>query len=1179
MKTLKKLFSVSAIVALLGTLAPMYAFGATYTAELEEAYNYAHKNGITTMSSIDNANMFGTLTRVAMAKMIANYATTVLWLEADTSAKCTFTDVTAALDAQYDNWVTNACQLGLMGQNITAFRPNDPVTRGEFGTTLSRALNRAAGTTIEEGTPYYENHLKYLNAKWIMNDISNPNMNEVRGYVMLMMMRADDSYEPATEGCTAEELLACVTADDYDACIAACSDTEEPEEPTDPEEVKAGTLNVTMTSANGGEMVNNVSALPIATYTLKAVDEDIDINWIVVKEVWYTTAITNYALFINGVRVSKLKSNSALDKESTINLTQAYTVKAWKSVDIELRASTTGAVSDGFAVEIVDVNSSAEKVKLPSTVKSNTFKNLASTATTTIAITATTTESIKVGSSNASLFEFRLANNDTTKQDVEFNSITFIANNKDAAEYFDNFELVAEGSVIATTKKMNGKYLTFKLDNPYGIEKGQTEEFTVKADVLWWADATTAPAFYVETVMDVEATVTTYNAPINLDNTAFNSTTPVPVTVDAWRITITRTNPNSTTFAKNTNNVYLGSFTINNNENSDLTLEKFTIEIADKDSNYTTQLSDYIKSENVKVRYGSTTAWLNQLNCTYTGTTHSYTCSSDTDVEISKKLNVYLYADIENSGATTWLDSEKFQVKLLPNTTTAPVDPDNILIKEGKTDAYVYDMSVPTSWTTMEWKASTLNVTRVSLSDKTYAYGTEEIDAVSFKIKTADNGVKVKTITFTQVQPTIPGNELTRNSIAAVRVFVDDEEYSATLNTNGTITMKTPFELDSNTTSVVTLQIDLWTNPAATILYNLTNVEATDTTSDKNDVSWAGTIAWRTITTSDGGTLSVTYENTDINNSTKSILWGTSWVVAEYGIKASYEDIRVKEIELTFAGLTATSVEDVELYLGDTMVASDPEWTGWKATFKDLSFDATTTKASLTVNVVSKLFDGDAAVKDAQIKDMQIKKASWKDSWNDRTGGITQDTQEFDIVPATVLASVTSSDSSETKLNLFVNKWDNKQADDSDYDVYVTDLMIGSITSNLNGLSSATIENNAWTTLVNYSIAYEQTSCGAGTKTWWKIWDNYFCVTITPVSTTISDYLLRNGNNEFTISYTPGTATNPAYTIKLNKDNGVIYTTSGAEWTAYNVAHTAISALDNTFENRQPSSLTLVNAK
>jgi hypothetical protein len=78
MKTFKKLFSVSAIVALLGTLAPMYAFGASYTDEEQEAYAYAYDKGITTMTSIDNANMAGNLTRIAMAKMIANYATTVL---------------------------------------------------------------------------------------------------------------------------------------------------------------------------------------------------------------------------------------------------------------------------------------------------------------------------------------------------------------------------------------------------------------------------------------------------------------------------------------------------------------------------------------------------------------------------------------------------------------------------------------------------------------------------------------------------------------------------------------------------------------------------------------------------------------------------------------------------------------------------------------------------------------------------------------------------------------------------------------------------------------------------------------------------------------------------------------------------------------------------------------------
>jgi hypothetical protein len=111
MKTFKKLFSVSAIVALLGTLAPMYAFGADYSAELVQAYDYAHGHGITTMSSIDNADMYGNLTIIAMAKMLANYAVDVLGLTPDTTKDCTFPDVSAALDEQYGNGVTKACQL------------------------------------------------------------------------------------------------------------------------------------------------------------------------------------------------------------------------------------------------------------------------------------------------------------------------------------------------------------------------------------------------------------------------------------------------------------------------------------------------------------------------------------------------------------------------------------------------------------------------------------------------------------------------------------------------------------------------------------------------------------------------------------------------------------------------------------------------------------------------------------------------------------------------------------------------------------------------------------------------------------------------------------------------------------------------------------------------------------
>jgi hypothetical protein len=137
-----------------------------------------------------------------------------------------------------------------MGQGITAFRPNDPVTRGEFGTTLSRALNANDPDKLAEmnkANPFYTAHLNYLKEEGIMNNISNPNMNEKRGWVMIMMMRADEEYTTASAGCSVNELLACFGSDDVSACMAECGENPTPSTPT---VVKAGTLNVSATSNN-----------------------------------------------------------------------------------------------------------------------------------------------------------------------------------------------------------------------------------------------------------------------------------------------------------------------------------------------------------------------------------------------------------------------------------------------------------------------------------------------------------------------------------------------------------------------------------------------------------------------------------------------------------------------------------------------------------------------------------------------------------------------------------------------------------------------------------------------------------------------------------------------------------------------------------------------------------------
>jgi hypothetical protein len=85
---MKKFLLLSLGISLLG-FGTLFA----YNQELIGAYNYAYNVGITTMPTIEQANMDGKLIRAHMAKMMSNYATEVLNLVPNTGTNCTFDDV------------------------------------------------------------------------------------------------------------------------------------------------------------------------------------------------------------------------------------------------------------------------------------------------------------------------------------------------------------------------------------------------------------------------------------------------------------------------------------------------------------------------------------------------------------------------------------------------------------------------------------------------------------------------------------------------------------------------------------------------------------------------------------------------------------------------------------------------------------------------------------------------------------------------------------------------------------------------------------------------------------------------------------------------------------------------------------------------------------------------------
>ena len=165
-----------------------------YTQEFQEAYEFAKWNWITTMPTIQKANMEWKLTRIAMAKMLSQYAINVLWKTPDTTQSNKFNDVTDKLDSDYDDWVTLAYQLGIMWQNMpwNNFRPNDEVTRAEFATALSRMAYWTSDWEYKATSKYYVHHMEKLVKEWIITN-DDPNMKELRWYVMIMLMRSTEN--------------------------------------------------------------------------------------------------------------------------------------------------------------------------------------------------------------------------------------------------------------------------------------------------------------------------------------------------------------------------------------------------------------------------------------------------------------------------------------------------------------------------------------------------------------------------------------------------------------------------------------------------------------------------------------------------------------------------------------------------------------------------------------------------------------------------------------------------------------------------------------------------------------------------------------------------------------------------------------------------------------------------
>jgi len=172
---------------------------AKYNEEQIAAYEWAYENGITTINDIEKARLSDGLTRAELAKMMSQYLTKVLWKTPATGEKANYADVNESLGDLAD-FIEIAYAYKIMwinadGTPLKNFNPNGLVTRAEYATVFSRVLYGDKYNKSEWN--YYEDHIKALKEAGILTN-DTPTIQEVRGWVMLMMYRSTNTKSEST---------------------------------------------------------------------------------------------------------------------------------------------------------------------------------------------------------------------------------------------------------------------------------------------------------------------------------------------------------------------------------------------------------------------------------------------------------------------------------------------------------------------------------------------------------------------------------------------------------------------------------------------------------------------------------------------------------------------------------------------------------------------------------------------------------------------------------------------------------------------------------------------------------------------------------------------------------------------------------------------------------------------
>ena len=166
-----------------------------YGEDVFVAYNWAIKNGITTIDDVSQVKFNKKITRAELAKMMVEFMSWTLQRELIITWEAKYKDVNTKKLWDLAWYIELAYQYQIMWINadwapIEDFNPDKTVTRAEFATVLSRIL--FGNTYNQSWKNYYEKHIDALGKANILNN-TNPDLVEARWRIMTMLYNAQNS--------------------------------------------------------------------------------------------------------------------------------------------------------------------------------------------------------------------------------------------------------------------------------------------------------------------------------------------------------------------------------------------------------------------------------------------------------------------------------------------------------------------------------------------------------------------------------------------------------------------------------------------------------------------------------------------------------------------------------------------------------------------------------------------------------------------------------------------------------------------------------------------------------------------------------------------------------------------------------------------------------------------------